>query len=186
MSKAVHPFRVWEDYEAQITLKQGVVVTRDEEEINFFKRENDAGAWIKHVYGMTPHDARAKGIMIKPIANRGPRIGDLVTYRGDGDSNWSYLTHKGPVCGVIDRGCGPDTFGICFAPSVFRSSNTHVSVSGGPCPIVSADSLAFLGFGQQRYWQWSKGYSGAGESGDFFMTVPNWLWMGREMSRSKA
>jgi hypothetical protein len=163
-------------YEAEILLDQGVVVTRDGHEVEFFANKKNAGAWIQHVYGLKPFDAKEKGIVIARLAGRGPKAGDLVTYRGGGKYDYR-VKDKAELQGILDHSYGADILSVCFDANTYRGEGV-VSTSGGPVPPVSLDKLVFLGLHPTWFWRWSQGYAGAHQGGYFTINVPHWLWEG--------
>jgi hypothetical protein len=181
---------------ADIEFGHIVVVMRGEQEVEFFHEEKAAGAWMQHVYGMTPQDAAKAGIIrhevvyekagvttnvpttelltIKHIRDRGPKAGDLLIYVDEGE-----YYHNG--VGILDHSYGRDTLSVCFSASAFRVGN-QISCSGGPIPAVSPANLVFDGLRETWFWRWNRGYSGGGEGGHYSIHVPSWRWDGTEVS----
>lgn len=169
-----------DEYMAEIIRDRSVVVTRVAQEVEFFPNEKDAGAWIQHVYGLKPHEAKQIGIEIRPIKNRGPQPGDAVV------TNAYYACDKDKETGEnIDTYLvlqswysGGSSMMACFKASAYRDGD-HVSCSGGPLPQVSPANLKFVGLRNTRFWRWGDGYAGASKGGEYWVTVPLWRWDGQ-------
>lgn len=131
------------------------VVTRDGYEIEWFENDEDASAWVQHVYGLTPYDLIGhESIAIGRLKERGPKPGDLVELQ-DG---LAVLGHNG--------------FATLNART-FRAGG-RVSCSGGPVPFVEVDRLRFISLKQMKCWRWADGYPAAHNGGDYTVTVPVW------------
>jgi hypothetical protein len=158
-----------EEFGAWSAQQSAVILTREGIEIMAFHDEKAAGAWCQHVYGETLRGARVNGFELVRLANRQPKPGDAVIYDGSG----AYTLAHGR--GVLDAICGE--LACCFAASAFRVDDS-VSCSGGPLPFIDPADLRLVGLYDQRFWRWHAGYSGAGQGGDYYMTVPLWRWNG--------
>lgn len=132
-----------------------VVVTRDNQEIEWFENDKDAAAFVQHVYGLTIYDLiENKSVDIQSVNDRGPRPGDVVrTDRGDA---------------IL----GGDGFATLNART-FRADG-RVSCSGGPDVPVDVASLKFAGLERVKVWRWADGHPGAHNDGSYFITVPVW------------
>jgi hypothetical protein len=170
------------EYENQVILNQGRVVKRGETELQFFSDEKNACAWILHTFGLTYfNEAKDLGLTLESFRNRGPKYGDIVTYSGKDEF---YTDDKGKGrTGILEGIYGAGKFGICFGASAYREGNS-VSCSGGPIPHINPATLVFAGLKDVPYWRWHKGYSGGGQGGTYYMTVPHWVWGGVEAKAS--
>ena len=151
------------------------VVTRDGNEIEFCENYKNAGAWVMHVYGKTPHEARKIGVEIHKIEDRGPKPGDVVIYDGSGPSKTYQEENNQGGIGVLEMSAG--SLMVMFSPSAWREEG-HLSISGGPGIWLSPRNLVYNGLYRQKFWRWHAGFAGAGEGGDYWMTVPMWRWDG--------
>jgi hypothetical protein len=158
-------------------------VKRNGVEIEWFHDEKAAKTWIQHTLGVTLTEARNIGITIEGFGKRGPKVGDPVIYYGEG-TNYDYLVKESKVShrpavefveGILDGTFGG--LGICFAASAYRQGD-HVSCSGGPVPFINANSLTYVGLKRTQFWRWSNGYAGAGQGGNYHITLPQWRWNG--------
>jgi hypothetical protein len=149
-------------------------VVRGGQEVEWFSDEKNAGAYIQHVYGMKPRQARDAGIEIVSMQNRGPKPGDAFwtdNYYVCKEVNGEKQREHGVICTIAGD------LAACFAPSVFREGN-RVDVSGGPLPWVTPDTLLFSGLHEVQCWRWWDGFSGAHRGGYYNVTVPLWRWNG--------
>jgi hypothetical protein len=158
---------------SEVLLRQAVVVTREGQEIEFFNDEKDAGAWMQHVYGVTPAEGKKEGIEIKRIADRGPKAGDMLIYLNDGE----WYSHG---IGILDHSYGKESLAVTFDASCFRVGE-QVSNSGGPVPPVDPADLTFDGLRRNHFWRWNKGYAGGGEGGTYSINTPSWRWNGKRV-----
>jgi len=129
-------------------------VKKDDREIEWFPCVKDAEAWSRHVFG---DDRKGVSIGKRPT----PRPGDAV----DGPDG------EGVLCHVLG------SLAVCYQPSTFREDTT-VSCSGGPLPWVDSGSLKPAGLRRIKCWRWSAGLAGAGQGGEYWVTVPLWKWEG--------
>jgi len=160
---------------AAILKRVAVVVMKDDKEIMFHGNEKDAGAWVQHVYGLRPSEARKGNIVIRSIADRAPRPGDVVVYDGSGPFDTYQKQNNGGGLGVLE--CHAGGLMVCFAASAFRE-HSRVSCSGGPATWLKSEHLTFEGLIDRSFWRWGRGFSGSGEGGHYTITVPLWRWDG--------
>ena len=165
-----------EDNNRSLLLQCGRVVTRNGLEIEFFPGEKEAGAFVQHIYGVRPWDAKQLGILIEPIDKREPKPGDAFVC-----NNYYACQKEGDklidTFGILETIGGDLVAG--FNVSAFRSEG-YVSCSGGPLPFVEKADLVLIGLKRTRFWRWGEGWPEAHAGGDYYITVPLWRWKGDE------
>ncbi|WP_063661511.1 hypothetical protein [Aliivibrio fischeri] len=101
-----------------------------------------------------------------------PQAGDAVFC-----INGSQIGRLATIDGVIGKKPDCGEYFVCFTGRSYRTE-THVSSSGGPVPLIAPEDLIFTGKTITRdFWDFRNGV-GAGMGVDYQLDVNLWYWKG--------
>lgn len=108
-----------------------------------------------------------------------PEPGDVVEIL-PGEGRY-YVAHDSPKRGIIDghyREGGPLIVVVNVDGGAAYRDHGHVSVSGGPCPVVQPEALRHKGTTTARFWRFKDGFRRLGvlDAEAYELEVNLWEW----------